>query len=74
MTRRAYLSFENGDSNFRGGKDDARYEKLCDLLEIVEPNFEEERIKSIQLMKQDIQILKRMIMDLEKQLTFLEEV
>lgn len=77
ITRRAYISFENGDSNFRRGIDDSKYEKLCEILQIAKPtheDFKEERDESIEMIKQDLQVMKRMLADLEKQLALLEEI
>ena len=75
ITRRAYLSFENGESNFRKGKNDPKYKKLCELLEIEKLNYEEEeRIIAIETIRHDIQIMRRMLQHLENQLVLLEEV
>ena len=75
ISRRAYISFEKGESNFRS---DERLEKLCNILELKVPDErKEETIKDLtdQLaaLKLDLAIIKKTIAEMESLIASLEE-
>lgn len=75
ISRRAYISFEKGKSNFRS---DERLEKLCDILGLTVPDErKEETINDLtdQLaeLKLDLAIIKKTIAEMELLIASLEE-
>ena len=75
ISRRAYISFEKGESNFRS---DERLEKLCNILEVEIPReSKEETINDLadQLatLKLDLAIIKKTIAEMEVLIASLEE-
>ena len=64
ISRRAYISFENGESNF---KSEDRLQKLCDLLKLALPTENESEVKiNSKMMKYKIKPKSQLYEDLLK--------
>ena len=75
ISRRAYISFEKGESNFRS---DERLEKLCDILELTVPDEQKEETindlsDQLATLKLDLAIIKKTIAEMESLIASLEE-
>lgn len=75
ISRRAYISFEKGESNFRS---DERLEKLCDILGLTVPDEQKEETindltDQLAALKLDLAIIKKTIAEMESLIVSLEE-
>jgi DNA-binding XRE family transcriptional regulator len=75
ISRRAYISFEKGESNFRS---DERLEKLCDILGLKVPDERKEETindltDQLATLKLDLAIIKKTIAEMESLIASLEE-
>lgn len=75
ISRRAYISFEKGESNFRS---DERLRKLCSILGLKVPDERKEETindltDQLAVLKLDLAIIKKTIAEMESLIASLEE-